>query len=272
MNFKAVAFDLDGTLLNEKGEILKENQQALKNLQEKGVKILFVTGRHHTLVRPYVHQLGLTTPVVCCNGTYIYDFNEDKVVQGNPIDNSDALNLLSKARAENIFTAVYFENEMTFEKLNPHFTKLLEWVESCAEAIRPRVVQIPSFEERIKQGDTVWKFVISDPDLDKLDNFGKSLDNNIFSVEASWFDRLDISKQGNTKGSTLLQLLEKLRIDAKETVAFGDNFNDISMLKAVGLGIAMGQAEKEVKNSAKKVTGEHNSPCIAYELQQIFNF
>ncbi|MFU2136458.1 HAD-IIB family hydrolase [Gallibacterium anatis] len=85
MNYQAVAFDLDGTLLNSQGQILAENKQAIAKLQQQGVKVLLVTGRHHTAVIPYYVELGLTTPIICCNGAYVYDVQNDKVLAANPL-------------------------------------------------------------------------------------------------------------------------------------------------------------------------------------------
>lgn len=77
MTYQAIAFDLDGTLLNPRATILESSKQAIKKAREKGIKVFFVTGRHNTAVRPYYAEIGLDTPVVCCNGTYLYDFQHD---------------------------------------------------------------------------------------------------------------------------------------------------------------------------------------------------
>ena len=55
MAYQAIAFDLDGTLLNQQGQILDSSKQAIQRARDKGLKIFFVTGRHHTAVRPYYH-------------------------------------------------------------------------------------------------------------------------------------------------------------------------------------------------------------------------
>ncbi len=69
MKYRVVAFDLDGTLLNSKGEILPSSIEAINSARERGAKVVLVTGRHHTAVKPYYHQLQLDTPIICCSGT-----------------------------------------------------------------------------------------------------------------------------------------------------------------------------------------------------------
>lgn len=102
MSYQAIAFDLDGTLLSSQGTILESSKKAIKQAQEKGLKVYIVTGRHHTAVRPYYAELGLDTPVVCCNGTYLYDFQNDEVLSANPLGNALAEKLIHSAKAEGI--------------------------------------------------------------------------------------------------------------------------------------------------------------------------
>lgn len=270
MRYQAVAFDLDGTLLSPNATILESSKLAIQKVREKGVKVYFVTGRHHTAVRPYYAELDLDTPVVCCNGTYLYDFKNEKVLTGNPLSADIATKIINDAQAEGIHTAVYFQDSMTYEELNPHFTKFQKWVQSCPESVRPNVHQVETFQQEIEKGTTVWKVLISDPDLAKLQKFVEKLPLEQVSPEWSWVDRVDITSVGNSKGARLTELLKMEGIELQNVIAFGDNFNDISMLEVVGLGIAMGGSEEEVQQKAKKTIGSNSEDSIALELTQQF--
>lgn len=271
MNYQAVAFDLDGTLLSPNATILESSKKAIQKAREKGIKVYFVTGRHHTAVRPYYAEINLDTPVICCNGTYIYDFKNEKVITGNPLSSDLTLSLITQAKAENIHTAVYFQDAMTYEELNPHLTRFQNWVQSCPESVRPNVHQVENFQQEIEKGITVWKVLISDPDLKKMQNFVEKLPLDQVSPEWSWVDRVDITSVGNSKGLRLIELLEREGIDPQNVIAFGDNFNDISMLETVGLGIAMGGSEEDIQKKAKKTIGSNNEDSIANELNLYFN-
>lgn len=271
MTYQAVAFDLDGTLLSSNATILESSKQAIRKIREKGIKVYFVTGRHHTAVRPYYKEIDLDTPVVCCNGTYVYDFKNEKAIIGNPLPPEVASKLINEAQAQGIHTAVYFEDAMTYETLNVHFEKFQKWVASCPETVRPNVYQVEKFQQEIDKGLTVWKVLISDPDLVKMQNFVEKLPLDQVSPEWSWVDRVDITSVGNSKGARLAELLKTEGIELEQVIAFGDNFNDISMLEAVGLGIAMGGSEEEVQQKAKKTIGSNNEDSIANELKAQFN-
>lgn len=271
MTYQAIAFDLDGTLLTSQATILDASKQAIQRARAKGLKVFIVTGRHHTAVRPYYAELDLDTPVICCNGTYLYDFQRDQVLLGNPLTREQAAYLIQSAKAQNIHTAVYTRDAMTYEVLNAHFSKFLTWVNACPEAVRPDVRQVDNFQQFIDDGTLIWKVLISDPDLTKMQNFAKTLPAAEYSAEWSWVDRIDITRQGNSKGACLMELLRCENIAPENVIAFGDNFNDISMLERVGLGIAMGEAEDAVRQSAKLTIGSHNVDSIAQTLNQLLD-
>lgn len=269
MTYQAIAFDLDGTLLSSQAAILASSKQAIEQARAKGLKVFIVTGRHHTAVRPYYAELGLDTPVVCCNGTYVYDFQQDRILTANPLPPTLAEDLIRSAKAAGIHTAVYTESAMTYEVLNAHFEKFQKWVATCPENVRPNVHQVTDFQDFIENNVTILKVLVSDPDLNKLQNFVDTLPLEQVSAEWSWVDRVDITHTGNSKGACLARVLHQYGIDPAQVIAFGDNFNDISMLELVGMGIAMGGSEPEVQQSANLVIGSHNDDSIAQALAEL---
>ncbi|MDH2998125.1 HAD family hydrolase [Pasteurellaceae bacterium LFhippo2] len=269
MSYQAIAFDLDGTLLSSQATILESSKKAIQKAREKGLKVFIVTGRHHTAVRPYYAELNLDTPVVCCNGTYLYDFHKDQILSSKPLTTQLADYLINSAKGQGIHTAVYTRDAMTYEVLNSHFTKLLNWVNSTPENVRPNVHQVENFQDFIDNGTTIWKVLISDPDLAKMQKFVENLPLDQVSPEWSWVDRVDITSVGNSKGACLAELLKLEGIDPQNVIAFGDNFNDISMLEFVGMGIAMGESEEKVQLSAKRTIGSNNEDSIAKALEEL---
>ncbi len=75
--YNVLALDLDGTVLTQEHTIHPAVKQAIHKAA-KQCHVMIVTGRHHTAARPYYDELGLTTPIICCNGTYIYDYQNEK--------------------------------------------------------------------------------------------------------------------------------------------------------------------------------------------------
>ena len=85
MSYRVIALDLDGTLLNSAKTILPETLEALHKAQQSGVEIILATGRHHSAIHPFYQALQLTTPAVCCNGTYLYDYPQQRVSDNDPM-------------------------------------------------------------------------------------------------------------------------------------------------------------------------------------------
>lgn len=271
MDYQVIAFDLDGTLLNSEGKILPSSLVAIQRAKAQGKKVVLVTGRHHTAVKPYYYELGLDTPVVCCNGTYLYQMETDTVLAANPLTAEKAQKILDLAYQYGSHVLLYSRDAMNFQTFNPHMEKFKAWAESCALAVRPNVQQVPDLYHFITSGDIIWKCVISAPSREVMLKVVNELPEDQFSCEWSWIDRVDIANVGNSKGGRLLELLATWGVQPEQVIAFGDNHNDTSMLTTVGLGVAMGNAEEEVKQQAKLVTKSNDDDGIAQVLAEYLN-
>ena len=271
MTYQAIAFDLDGTLLNSQGQILESSKNVIRHVRERGIKVVFVTGRHHTAVKPYYYELNLDTPIICCNGTYIYQPQTDEVLISNPLSKAQSEKVITLAEQHDIDLLMYSRDAMNYSRLNPHMEKFTRWVASCPQEVRPNVKQMDDFRALLDNpNEVVWKFVVSHPDRHVMETVVAALPTNEFSSEWSWIDRVDVANQGNSKGGRLLELLKIWNIDPQYVISFGDNHNDSSMISAVGMGIAMGNAEQEVKSIAKRVTLSNDENGIEKALEELF--
>ncbi|SQI26392.1 Putative phosphatase [Salmonella enterica subsp. arizonae] len=78
MTARVIALDLDGTLLTPQKTLLPSSLDALSRAKEAGFQLIIVTGRHHVAIHPFYQALALDTPAICCNGTYLYDYQAKK--------------------------------------------------------------------------------------------------------------------------------------------------------------------------------------------------
>ena len=263
-DYKLLAFDLDGTLLSSQGEILASSKQAIKTAQQMGVKVVLVTGRHHVAVRPYHYELGLDTPAICCNGSYIMDFSQPEPVYSQPLSKDKARRIIKIAREQNLHILMYVNDAMTFEVLNPHMEKLCRWAGRQPEFIRPEIRQIDDIAEVMESAKAIYKLVLSHPDQEHFLHAYRHMQTlDGLSCERSWVDRMDIANCGNSKGSTLALLAEQWHIDRQDIIAVGDNDNDISMIEFAGLGVAMAHSSDGLRPHADLMIGSNDQDSIA---------
>jgi Cof subfamily protein (haloacid dehalogenase superfamily) len=271
MTLRAIALDLDGTLLDSHMRILPESVAALQAARQRGIEVVLVTGRHHIATRAYHRQLGLDSPAVCCNGIYLHDFGSDAPLRGEPLPMADRLALLERARRERLHVLAYLADRFCYETGEPVLDEVMAWAATLPAPLRPRFEQVDDLAPVLAQAPrVVWKMALSLRDPAALPAFARSVEAELgLGTVQTGPLRLDIGRPGHSKASGLLHWLDSRSIPPSQVVAFGDNHNDISMLAAVGHGVAMAGAPEVVQASAAEVCGTNDQPSIAAVLQRL---
>ncbi|MFA0230622.1 HAD-IIB family hydrolase, partial [Vibrio sp. 10N.261.45.A7] len=141
-----LALDLDGTVLNSQHTISQELIDTIKSIA-KDTHVVIVTGRHHVAAKPYYEQLGLSTPIICCNGTYIFDYQNNTVLEENAIDKQIAAEFITLSQAHDLKMVMYVRDAMLYSKSRPieYMEALLEWSETFPPAKRPNIQKVDNF-------------------------------------------------------------------------------------------------------------------------------
>jgi Cof subfamily protein (haloacid dehalogenase superfamily) len=269
MGFRIIALDLDGTLLDTSGVVRPRTKAAVAAALGHRLDVVLVTGRHHVATRPYHVELGLASPAICCNGAYVYDFADERVIVGDPMRKEQALQMLELCRRHGVHCLLYVDDAMTFEVANAHVRRLCAWAEGLSASVRPNIRRVDSFDKAVEGARRVWKFVVSHDDPTALAVWQAQAGlSGAFNIEFSWTDRIDVVCAGNSKGRRLLEWAATRGVNPADIVAFGDNHNDLSMICSVGLGVAMGNSEDALKAVAGWVTGDNDSDGIAETIER----
>ncbi|HDR2625774.1 pyridoxal phosphatase [Enterobacter cancerogenus] len=264
MTSRVIALDLDGTLLTPQKTLLPSSVDALKRAQEVGYQLLIVTGRHHVAIHPFYQALGLDTPAICCNGTYLYDYQAKKVLESDPLPVDRALQLIDLLDEHDVHGLMYVDESMMYERATGHVIRTSKWALSLPEAQRPVFTQVSSLRQAAQEVNAIWKFALTDEDTGQLNAFASRVEQTLgLECEWSWHDQVDIARKGNSKGKRLTQYVESQGGSMQDVIAFGDNYNDISMLEAAGTGVAMGNADDAIKARANVVIGDNTVDSIA---------
>ncbi|WP_312283242.1 pyridoxal phosphatase [Pseudescherichia sp.] len=271
MNYQVLALDLDGTLLTPEKKILPASIAALRNAREAGAKIVIVTGRHYVAIHPFYQALGLDTPAICCNGALLYDYQEDRVLASDPLQSEQANLLIGLLDKYDVHGLMYADDAMIYQEATGHIIRTENWGRSLPESQRPVFRKVSSLRKAAHDVDSIWKFALTDVDIVKLQNFTEIVERELgITCEWSWHDQVDVAQTGNSKGKRLAEWVESQGISMSQVIAFGDNYNDLSMLKSAGLGVAMGNAADKIKEAADLVIGNNTESGIADVVNKYF--
>lgn len=268
-NIKLCVFDLDGTLLNSKKEITKETISAIKNLSGNNIKYTIATGRLDILARKYQRHISSNLPIISCNGSIIRDLS-NKIYYSKIIEFKTIKNIFTYFKSLNLDFLFYTENSILITENNPR-VKFLENYNKTA--IEEDKFNFEILDDKIENYSDLkfLKSLIYMEDRKKLLEIQAELNKNFkdLSIVSSDQELLDLMPLGVNKGASLSILCDILNIKSSEVCVFGDNFNDIEMIKFAGTSIVPENGEEEVKNLATYITKSNDENGIAHAINNI---
>lgn len=264
---RAIALDLDGTALDSTGALRARTISAVARANVEGVETILVTGRHHGAAHVFHAQLCLTTPTICCNGAYLYDYFRRAVVVGTPLLKPAARKVVEICLTYDCMQGLYVDDAMIFKQASPHFLRLNAWGAALPAAVRPIFEQTLDFRAPIERGEFIWKVLASSESPGQLADCRRALEETgEVETDLSWNDRLDIGAPGVNKARRLSEWASARGISPGRVLAFGDNENDVGMLRAFR-GVAVGNAIALAQQAAGRIIGDNNSDAIAETIE-----
>lgn len=260
MKYKALLFDVDGTLFNSNHEISKLTLEGIKKAYEKGIKIAVVTGRSPSGVKSVKDQLGFSVPFICSGGAIAFD-NKGKIIYENALggkNTKDVIDYVKSLKIDALWN-VYANDKWYAEKLDDYRTRREEEI-LCTKAETIDVNLIPSINI-----DKVM-FIATDDVISYLDIKLREEFKN-FAIVRSQVIIVEVTANNVNKATAINSILDEWKLDKNEIIAFGDSNNDLEMLDYVGVGVAMGNASDNVKNQSDYVTLGNDSDGIYYALK-----
>lgn len=266
MKYKLLVLDIDGTLLNDEGEISKRTYAALMKVQQMGVRIVLASGRPTFGVRPLAEKLELDRYggyILSYNGGQIFDAATEELLFEKRINPEMLAYLEKKAKKNNFAIFTYHENYiLTDHPENEHIRR-----EAMLNGMEVRGTDLFAIEVDFSPCKCV---LVSDDEeaLVGLETHWKRRLSGVLDVFRSEPYFLEVVPQFINKGDTLSILLSKLDILPEEVIAIGDGVCDVTMLQLVGLGIAMGNAQDSVHRCADFVTASNLEDGVAVAVEK----
>lgn len=238
-NWKLLALDLDGTLLNSEGNVSKENALWLEKARSKGIQVTIASGRPRHSVQPFIDQLGISTPFVTSNGSEVW--HGTTLLERNTLSS---------------------DHIKWFQKLSKEYNTNFEAYSASGQFVHE---ELPN-----NLDEHVWlMFVFVCPDTSVVASLTQLLEiEPAIELCQSDFTKIDINPKGISKASGLKRISSELGIESSSIASIGDNWNDIAMLKWAGIGIAMDNARIEVKEASNHITLDHNQNGVAEAIRK----
>lgn len=257
---KAIISDIDGTLLNKNLEYTPRLAAAINAARERGVIFTLATGRMYVSAKTAVQGLPIEAPIICYNGAYIRDFNSPMVLSQHCVDTASANKILAVCEQRGWHVQYYIDDKLYCAKDN---------------ALIRKYAKLTGVEHTVLGKD----FYNTTAAISKILLIEEHQDINAIRAElqqtqalvdftSSKASFLEIVPQGVSKGEAIKKLGAYLGIDVADIMAVGDSYNDLEMLQTVGHGVAMANAEPEVKAAARYVTDSNNEDGLAKAIEK----
>ena len=263
-NVKMIVMDLDDTLLNDDLVISDYTKQVISNAQRSGIKIVIASGRPTPAILPYAEELRLADYngyVISYNGAIAHrcDSNEEIFRCTLTWDNIDLLTSVYKEKSAFIHT--YIDDRVVTPEHNPH-------TDFEGQLTGMPVVKVDDFRAQIQQ-EVVKILLLEEPTrLKQIEVELRPLIGDSMSMNISKPFFLEFTNKRVDKSKTIDFLCGLENINKQDVMAIGDSYNDITMIRDCGLGVAMLNGPMDVKKYAAHITHCNNTDGVATAINR----
>jgi hypothetical protein len=265
MIFKLVALDLDGTVVGLNLTIDAAVLEAIRAARRRGVIVTIATGRVFAAALPFVEQLGIDAPIICFQGAAVRDPRTGEVVFESGLPAKPARRLIELLLAEGAYPVASIDDHLYVTHMSDEFD-IYEHYDASA---REQAVVVPNLAEVVAATPPLKVLFAGQPAIvaAQLELLQATFDGQLDFVRSHQFFG-EATAPGVSKGSALAVLAQRLSIHREQTLAIGDEQNDIEMLEWAGLGLAMGNASLAVREAADAVIPSVAEAGVAWALER----
>lgn len=265
--YKAVFIDIDGTLRDNNRNISSKTIEIISKVTQKGILVILCSGRPRKYTEDISKECNASKYIITSGGANIYDYEKNEIIYINKIDKVACLELYKMAVEADVRFIMNVGESRVVNKL-----RHLDGSE----------IELKTDIEKFINENDIMQCVIADSDFEKIrslkekiekiekveiKNQHKNLTDTSFPKEGTAY--YDVANIESSKGNAIIKFCEKLNIDLKDTIAIGDDYNDISMFKVVGHSVVMGNANDKIKEYADEITESNDNDGVAVFLEKL---
>jgi Cof subfamily protein (haloacid dehalogenase superfamily) len=264
MKYKVLVLDLDGTLTNSKKMISARTKIALIKAQERGITIVLASGRPTYGIVPLAEELQLAKYggyILSFNGGTIINWKTKEVIHESVIS-SEKLPLLHKIAVQNDVEIISYQNEHIISERSDN-----EYIKYEAFLNKMIIKEVESFTDAVTFPVPKCLIVGKPEKLKQLEDEMNGVFGNEMSIYRSEPFFLELMPLNVDKAKSLQKLLFHIGHTREEMMACGDGYNDLSMIKFAGMGVAMANAQTEVKDASDYITLSNEDDGVAHAVE-----
>ena len=261
MKAKLFVTDMDGTLLYSQRNVTDGVKAAIKKAVDAGVIFTVATGRMHISALPHVKDLGVNVPIITYNGALVKTVDGEELF-ASYLDRKLVEELVEFAESRNLYIQIYSNEKLYYREENDKSAYY-----RCAAGVNGNPV-----------GDELGKFMDNVPKLLIMVDTPEEGDKVVDAISEQFGGRIEavkstpvyieLIKPGVNKATAIARLAEKYNIPMDSVLAIGDSNNDLTMIQAAGFGVAMGNANENVKKIAEYEVADCDHDGVAEAIER----
>lgn len=268
--YKIIAVDMDGTLLKSDKTIHEDSIRDIQDAVEKGMQVVYCTGRALSEMQSYFVVLPMVRYAVCYSGALVYDCMEHKCIYRKEIEQKYIGKIVETAKRYKAMLHFLTEEESIVSSFD--ITHMNDFHMGIYQPMYMEVTrQVKDMEEEGKCHDSIAKINIYFR-LEEERNYGyEELKKLPLTFAFSGKTALEMTARCVTKATGLEHLTKYLNIPMRRIAGIGDADNDRDMLREVGFSVAMGNTSREIKEQCDFITGDNDHNGVGEAIRYIMS-
>jgi Cof subfamily protein (haloacid dehalogenase superfamily) len=259
---RLIALDVDGTLVGANGTISQRVRESIAAAKQRGAETTIVTGRMFAAARPFATTLGIMGPVVCYQGAAIFEASSGTILRETPVHQDVTREVLAWCIERGIHVQCYANDRLYLQSIN-QFSK------RYTDLAKVEPIVVPSLQDAFHDQPSIKIVLVDDPGPSErhLADLKALLGERAY-LTRSHVDFVEVLSPDVNKGEALAFVAARYHTTLAETMAVGDAWNDVPLISAAGIGVAMGSGPPELFARADAVVADVAHDGVAEAIER----